>query len=86
MDKLHQSATGDIFFPRTSAGYDFRVGVNFDKENIQGEDVSRFGVSGARSEIRGNIEREISLQYQYEDQTLNGAPGNVISNASTIVC
>jgi translocation and assembly module TamA len=76
-DKLHQIATSDIFFPRTAAGYDFRVGANYDKENIQGEDVRRFGVSVARGKIRGNIESEISLQYQYEDQTLNGAPGSI---------
>jgi translocation and assembly module TamA len=77
LDKLHQKATGDIFFPRTTNGYDFRAGANYDKEDIQGESVRRFGVSGARSKIQGNIETEISLQYQYEDQTLNGAPGNI---------
>jgi translocation and assembly module TamA len=77
LDKLHQTVTADVFFPRTGDGHDYRIGANYEKEDIQGEEVRRWGVIGARGKTRGNIDAEISLQYQYEDQTLAGAPGSI---------
>lgn len=77
LETLRQELSGEVAFPRTGGGYDPRVFGGYTHENIQGQETRKYGFGGAIGETRGNRERVVSLQYAYEDQALNGAPGNI---------
>ncbi|HVK56739.1 MAG TPA: autotransporter assembly complex family protein [Burkholderiales bacterium] len=77
LETLQQEFAGEVFLPRTGGGYDPRVFGSYANEDIQGQITRKYGFGGALSETRGNIERAVSVQYVYEDQILEGAPGNI---------
>ncbi|MES2355854.1 MAG: autotransporter assembly complex family protein [Pseudomonadota bacterium] len=77
VETLRQEFTGEVAFPRTGGGIDPRVFATYAHENIQGQETRKYGVGGALSKTRGNIERSVSLQHAYEDQSIDGAVGNI---------
>ena len=77
VETLRQEFTGEVAFPRTRNGLDPRVFATYEHENIQGQETRKYGFGGALSKTRGNIERSVSLQHAYEDQSIDGAVGNI---------
>lgn len=77
LETRRQSLTGEILFPRTASGYDDRISSTVERQNVQGETLRRYGVTGTRGRTRGNIEAALSLTYQFENQTVQGAQGDI---------
>jgi len=77
LETLRQEFSGEIALPRTGGGYDPRLFASHTHENIQGQETRKFNYGGAIGDTHGNIERSLSLQHTYEDQTLEDAPGSI---------
>lgn len=67
-----QSAAGELAWPRGKSGYVHSLGVQWKREDIEGQETRSSLVVAKRSRTRGQIDTTLSLQYQSEMQQVGG--------------
>lgn len=77
LETLQQEFSGEVAFPRTGGNYDPKVFASYQHQDIQNEENRKFAYGTSVTRTRGNIERTVSLQHAYENQTLEGAEGGI---------
>lgn len=77
LETRRQILNAEIHLPRTADGFDDSVSTAVERQNLQGELLRRYGAAATRAKTRGNIDTAVSLIYQFENQTLEGAPGDI---------
>jgi translocation and assembly module TamA len=75
LETLRQTGLAELAWPRTTAGYENSLGLQFKHEDIKGQETRSTVLAAKRSRTRGQIETTLSLQYQTEDQRI----GDVLS-------
>jgi len=73
-ETTQQSGAAELAWPRTSAGYENSLGMRIKQEDIKGQKTRSTLAAARRTQVRGQIETTLSLQYQTERQTV----GNVV--------
>ena len=73
LESKKQLLSGDIQFPRTSAGYLDSVNTFSEHTNIEGEATTKFGLGAKRMRVVGKIETALAVQFLTERQQIAGA-------------
>lgn len=72
LETVRQTGAAELAWPRTSAGYENSLGLQFRQEDIKGQETRTSLVGAKRTRTRGQFESTLSLQYQTEQQTIGG--------------
>lgn len=75
LETERQSAAAELAWPRGAKGYDYSLGMQLKREDIEGQKTRANLLSAKRSRSQGQIETTLALQYQHEAQELGSAPG-----------
>lgn len=67
-----QSAAGELAWPRSKNGYVHSLGVQWKREDIEGQDTRSSLLAAKRTRTRGEIETTLALQFQTEMQQVGG--------------
>ncbi|MFP5417914.1 MAG: autotransporter assembly complex protein TamA [Gammaproteobacteria bacterium] len=63
-----QTGAVELAWPRSASGYENSLGLQFRREDIEGQETRSTVLAAKRGRTRGPIEATLSLQYQTEDQ------------------
>jgi translocation and assembly module TamA len=74
LEQKESSALAELAWPRTAKGYENRASVSYLQEEIEGQDTATWKTVVSRNRKRGRIDATVSLQYQFENQTVGTAP------------
>lgn len=75
LETARQSGLAELAWPRDAAGHEHSLGVQLRHEDIEGQETRAWQLAARRSQLRGNIETTLALQYQTEQQQI----GDVVS-------
>lgn len=77
VDRVKQGVTAGLDFPVRASGARDSINSALQHQNLVGETLDSARFAAARTQPSGRYERTATLQYQYEVQTLAGAPGDI---------
>lgn len=77
VDRVRQGITAGLDFPLRASGARDSINSALVHQDLTGETLDSARIAAARTQPRGGYERTLTLQYQYEEQTLAGAPGDI---------
>ncbi len=83
IESKRQLGAAELAMPRTSAGYENSLGLQFKREDIEGQETRATLLAAKRSRTRGQIETTLSLQHQTETQQV-GTVASVDNQALTL--
>lgn len=72
LEDKEQSALAELAWPRTAQGYQNRTALEYEQENIEGQETETWKTVVSRNRKRDFIDATVSLQYQIEEQTVGG--------------
>ncbi len=75
LEMARQSGAAELAWPRDALGYENSLGAQLKREDIEGQETRAWMLAAKRSQVRGNIETAMALQYQIEEQEV----GDVVS-------
>ncbi|MDP1929347.1 MAG: autotransporter assembly complex family protein [Thiobacillus sp.] len=70
LENLENSALAELAWPRSARGYENRASVSYVQEDIEGQDTEAWKTGVSRNRKRDRIDATLSLQYQFENQTV----------------
>ena len=73
LEQKRQTAYGDVFLPPDARSRRHSLGVMVEQTDIQGLQTSRFAFGAQSVQQRGSIEQRLSLSWQSETRTPDGA-------------
>lgn len=73
VDRLSEQVVGGLTFPRRQSGWFYGLAGQFNHQDIQGEELTDWTLTGARTFILERRESQLALQYRLEGQKLPGA-------------
>ncbi|MDP1708159.1 MAG: autotransporter assembly complex family protein [Gammaproteobacteria bacterium] len=76
LETNRQFLKGEILVPRTAGGYLDSLDVFTESSDIEGEDITKYGLGTKRTRVVGKIETTLAIQYQTEQQKVLGAEEN----------
>ena len=68
-----QGTAGELAWPRDAKGYVHSLGVQWKREDIEGQETRSSLIAAKRSLTRNRIENTLTLQFQTETQQVGGA-------------
>jgi translocation and assembly module TamA len=74
LENLESSALVELAWPRDDKGYENRTSVSYLQEDIEGQKTDAWKTVLSRNRKRDRIDATLSLQYQFENQTVGTAP------------
>lgn len=74
LENLESSALVELAWPRDAKGYENRTSVSYLQEDIEGQKTDAWKTVVSRNRKRDRIDATVSLQYQFENQTVGTAP------------
>ncbi|MBT9540286.1 MAG: BamA/TamA family outer membrane protein [Thiobacillus sp.] len=74
LEHLESSALAELAWPRSARGYENRTSLSFLQEEIEGQDTDSWKTVISRNRKRDRIDATLSLQYQFENQTVDSLP------------
>jgi translocation and assembly module TamA len=74
LENLESSALVELAWPRDAKGYENRASVSYLQEEIEGQKTDTWKTVLSRNRKRDRIDATLSLQYQFENQTVGTAP------------
>lgn len=77
VDRVKQGITAGLDFPVRPSGARDSINSALLHQELTGETLDSARFAAARTRPRGRYQRTTTLQYQYEVQTLAGAPGDI---------
>ncbi|MBK7953668.1 MAG: outer membrane protein assembly factor [Candidatus Accumulibacter sp.] len=85
LDQLRQTAYADVFFPPDENQNRDGVGTAVEHSDIENLGIRRFAVGATRLQKRGSIEQQLSVNWQQEDQSPQGAPSSSVQALTGLV-
>jgi translocation and assembly module TamA len=73
VDRLSEQVVGGLTFPRRESGWYYGLEGQFNHQDIQGEELTDWSLTGARTYTVEERESQLALQYRLEEQKLPGA-------------
>ncbi len=83
LETRSQSVAAGVGWPRNAAGYDYRLGSRFRREDVEDQETRSTLLSASQGMKRGQTDAALVLQYQTETQQVGGTP-DVRNQALTV--
>ena len=77
IEQLRQIAYADVFLPPDGSNRRDSFGAVAETSDIQGLAIERTALAAARVETRGSIEQRLGVNWQYEQQSPDGAAASI---------
>ncbi len=74
LENLESSALVELAWPRDAWGYENRAAMSLLQEDIEGQKTETWKTVVSRNRKRDRIDATLSLQYQFQNQTVGTAP------------
>lgn len=74
LEQKESSALAEVAWPRSARGYENRAAISYLQEKIEGQDTQTWKTVVSRNRKRDRIDATVSLQYQFENQTVGTMP------------
>ncbi len=85
VEQLRQTAYADVFFPPDESQHRDGVGTAVEHSDIENLGIRRFAVGATRLQKLGSIEQQLSLNWQQEEQSPQGAPSTNVQALTGLV-
>ena len=70
LESREQAGLVELAWPRTANGYENRAAMEYEQEDIEGQDTQTWKTGVSRNRKRGRIDATLSLQFQIEQQSV----------------